>query len=204
MTQLYIYIYPHISSLLHLPPSHPPYPTPLGGHKAQSWSPCAMRLAMVQPPQGVFRSRRRGVRDWVAPWVWGQKDQGNWWLQGTLFRIYWILYRQKRNSLLDNNPMELLIVSVQSLPQVYNNYPWTSSSLNQAHTQPPAIRNNQDSQFPEVSWLEIALLISFTFLRPGKKSAFQGKGFAFCDRHTVSSRSYLRLRLHASHTAASH
>ena len=26
------------------PPSHPPYPTPLGGHKAPSWSPCAMWL----------------------------------------------------------------------------------------------------------------------------------------------------------------
>ena len=25
-------------------PSHHPYPTPLGGHKAPSWSPCAMRL----------------------------------------------------------------------------------------------------------------------------------------------------------------
>ena len=24
-------------------PSHAPYPTPLGGHKAPSWSPCAMR-----------------------------------------------------------------------------------------------------------------------------------------------------------------
>ena len=24
------------------PPSHPPYPTPLGGHKAPSWSPCAV------------------------------------------------------------------------------------------------------------------------------------------------------------------
>ena len=34
VNQLYIYIYPHISSLLHLPPSHPPYPTPLGGDKA--------------------------------------------------------------------------------------------------------------------------------------------------------------------------
>ena len=34
----------HFSSLLHLPPSHPPHPTPLGGHKAPSWSPCAMRL----------------------------------------------------------------------------------------------------------------------------------------------------------------
>ena len=31
-----LYICPHISSLLHLPPSHPPYPTPLGGHKAPS------------------------------------------------------------------------------------------------------------------------------------------------------------------------
>ena len=44
VNQLYIYICPHISSFLHLPPSHPPYPTPLGGHKALSWSPCAMRL----------------------------------------------------------------------------------------------------------------------------------------------------------------
>ena len=43
MNQLYIYIYPHISSLLHLPVSHAPYNTPLGGHKALSWSPCAMR-----------------------------------------------------------------------------------------------------------------------------------------------------------------
>ena len=32
MNQLYIYICSHISSLLHLPPSHPPYPTPPGGH----------------------------------------------------------------------------------------------------------------------------------------------------------------------------
>ena len=31
VNQLYIYICSHISSLLHLPPSHPPYPTPLGG-----------------------------------------------------------------------------------------------------------------------------------------------------------------------------
>ena len=30
MNKLYIYICSHISSLLHLPPSHPPYPTPLG------------------------------------------------------------------------------------------------------------------------------------------------------------------------------
>ena len=44
MNQLYIYIYPHISSLLHLPPPPPPYTTPLGGHKAPSWSPCAMQL----------------------------------------------------------------------------------------------------------------------------------------------------------------
>ena len=34
VNQLYIYICSPISSLLHLPPSHPPYPTPLGGHKA--------------------------------------------------------------------------------------------------------------------------------------------------------------------------
>ena len=44
VNQLYIYICPHSSSLLHLPPSHPPYPTPLGGHKAPSRSLCAMRL----------------------------------------------------------------------------------------------------------------------------------------------------------------
>ena len=44
MNQLYIYICSRISSLLSLPPSHPPYPTPLGGHKAPSWSPCAMQL----------------------------------------------------------------------------------------------------------------------------------------------------------------
>ena len=44
MNQLYIYIYPYISSLLHLPPSHCPYPTPLGVHKAPSWYPCAMQL----------------------------------------------------------------------------------------------------------------------------------------------------------------
>ena len=44
VNQLYIYIHPHISSLLRLPPSHPPYPTPLGGHKAPSRSPCAMQL----------------------------------------------------------------------------------------------------------------------------------------------------------------
>ena len=36
VNQLYIYICSHISSLLHLPPSHPPYPSPLGGHKALS------------------------------------------------------------------------------------------------------------------------------------------------------------------------
>ena len=40
----YTYTCPHISSLLRLPPSHPPYPTPLGGHKTTSWSPCAMWL----------------------------------------------------------------------------------------------------------------------------------------------------------------
>ena len=36
VNQLYIYICPHISSLLCLPPSYPSYPTLLGGHKAQS------------------------------------------------------------------------------------------------------------------------------------------------------------------------
>ena len=42
VNQLYIYIYLHISSLLCLPPTLPL--TPLGGHKAPSWSPCAMQL----------------------------------------------------------------------------------------------------------------------------------------------------------------
>ena len=36
LNQLYIYICSHISSLLRLPPSHSPYPTTLGGHKAQA------------------------------------------------------------------------------------------------------------------------------------------------------------------------
>ena len=45
VNQLYVYIYPHISSLLCLLPTLPtPYPTPLGGHKAPSWSPFAMQL----------------------------------------------------------------------------------------------------------------------------------------------------------------
>ena len=85
---------------------------------------CGLRVRRSSHRRGSSRSRRRGVRDWIAPWVWGQKDQDNWWLQGTLFRIYWILYRQKRNSLLDNELIELLIVPVQSPP-------WTSTSLQQ-------------------------------------------------------------------------
>ena len=44
ITKWISYTYPHISSLLRLPPSHPPYPTPLGGHKAPSSSPCARLL----------------------------------------------------------------------------------------------------------------------------------------------------------------
>ena len=32
------------------PPSHPPYPTPLGGHKAPSRSPCAMQLLPTSHP----------------------------------------------------------------------------------------------------------------------------------------------------------
>ena len=51
VNQLYIYICPHISSLLHLPPSHPSFPTTLHSHKALSWSPCAMRLL----PTSYFR-----------------------------------------------------------------------------------------------------------------------------------------------------
>ena len=38
--QFYIYICPHISSLFHLRPSHHPYPTSLGGHKAKLTSLC--------------------------------------------------------------------------------------------------------------------------------------------------------------------
>ena len=37
-------------SPLHLPPSYPPYPTPPGGHKAPSRSPCAMRLLPTRCP----------------------------------------------------------------------------------------------------------------------------------------------------------
>ena len=44
VNQLYIYICFHIPSLLYLPPSHRPYPTPLCGHKTPSRSPCAMQL----------------------------------------------------------------------------------------------------------------------------------------------------------------
>ena len=36
VNHLYIYICSHISSLLRLPPSHTPYATPLGGHKARA------------------------------------------------------------------------------------------------------------------------------------------------------------------------
>ena len=32
------------------PPSHPPYPTPLGGHKAPTWSPCAMQQLPTSHP----------------------------------------------------------------------------------------------------------------------------------------------------------
>ena len=39
---MHIHISPYLLPLAS--PSHPPYPTPLGGHKAPSWSPCAMRL----------------------------------------------------------------------------------------------------------------------------------------------------------------
>ena len=39
-TRIHISLYP----LPLASPSHPPYPTPLGGHKAPSWSPCAMWL----------------------------------------------------------------------------------------------------------------------------------------------------------------
>ena len=42
VNQLYIYIYPHISSLLCLSP--PSLSHPSGGHKAPSWSPCALQL----------------------------------------------------------------------------------------------------------------------------------------------------------------
>ena len=32
------------------PPSHAPYPTPLGGHKALTWSPCAMQQLPTTHP----------------------------------------------------------------------------------------------------------------------------------------------------------
>ena len=42
---IYIHISPHPLPLVSA--SHPPYPTPLGGHKAPTWSPCAMRLLLT-------------------------------------------------------------------------------------------------------------------------------------------------------------
>ena len=43
-------------------PSHPPYPTTLGGHKAPSWSPCAMCLPIFNSPDFLRQwvSRREG------------------------------------------------------------------------------------------------------------------------------------------------
>ena len=44
-TKWIIYMYTYIPISLPLePPSYPPHPTPIGGHKASSWSPCAMQL----------------------------------------------------------------------------------------------------------------------------------------------------------------
>ena len=42
VSYIYIHIYPYLLPLAS--PSHPPYPTPLGGHKAPNWSTCAMWL----------------------------------------------------------------------------------------------------------------------------------------------------------------
>ena len=47
ISDMYTYI-PHPLPLE--PPSHPPYPTSLGGHKAPSWSPCAMQQLSTSHP----------------------------------------------------------------------------------------------------------------------------------------------------------
>ena len=55
----WIHIHIHISPYL-LPlvsPSHPPYPTPLGGHKALSWSPCAILLVYISPCHSLILSQ---------------------------------------------------------------------------------------------------------------------------------------------------
>ena len=47
---IHIHMSPYLFPLA--PPSHPPYPTPLGGHKAPSWSPlsCTFNLHKVISP----------------------------------------------------------------------------------------------------------------------------------------------------------
>ena len=67
VNQLYIYIYPHILSLLRLPPSHPPYPTPLGGHKAPSW--CNLILFVNHSLEKVFQMMKYKKR-WSTG-IWG-------------------------------------------------------------------------------------------------------------------------------------
>ena len=50
----YVYIYPPIPSLLRLPLTLPPYPTPLGGHKAPSWSPCDLPVLCGCFPLAIY------------------------------------------------------------------------------------------------------------------------------------------------------
>ena len=45
---MHIHVSPYLLPLAS--PSHPPYPTPLGDHKARSWSPCAMQLRPTSYP----------------------------------------------------------------------------------------------------------------------------------------------------------
>ena len=64
---IHIHISPYLPPLAS--PSHPPYPTALGGHKAQSWSPCAMRL---KKPQCMWFLACGGPQwtagEWSAVW----------------------------------------------------------------------------------------------------------------------------------------
>ena len=85
MNQPYIYIRSHISSLFHLPPSHPPYPTPPGGHKAQSWSPCAMRkpsLLIVWPLGKIGKVPKFSPYVYyLFVWLWFWIDKGYGWFE---------------------------------------------------------------------------------------------------------------------------
>ena len=111
MNWLYIYIYPHISSLLRLPPSHPPYPIPLGGHdpdildKGQKWfpafwAPCPPGGEMpgpgaVLPPTGFVSTLF--LRLWGCFLSCTRENKGRWtkgWQRLLLDPFKWYLFTE--------------------------------------------------------------------------------------------------------------